>query len=219
MSKSMLQTVRLVIVSMVLGAAATAQAGSLLVAGSPAYDPATGTGLKDGKCLPYVGGSGVNNSGTAVGYSMKYVSGTSKGYRARALGRLGHGRHRTGRPGHRQQRLHVRLRLRRQRRRHGRGVLVEKYVGGSNKGHRAVRWDASGTAATELGNLGTDSSGYTTRLRLRTSTTPARPWGMSTKYVSGGNKGHRAVRWDASGTTGHRTGQPGHRQQRRIRTA
>ena len=34
-------------------------------------------------------------------------------------------------------------------------------VGGRGRGYRAVRWDASGTAATELGNLGTDPTGYT----------------------------------------------------------
>ena len=31
----------------------------------------------------------------------------------------------------------------------------KKYVSGSDMGYRAVRWDAGGTAATELGNLGT----------------------------------------------------------------
>jgi hypothetical protein len=36
-----------------------------------------------------------------------------------------------------------------------------KYTGGTSLGYRAVRWDASGTAATELGNLGTEGTGYT----------------------------------------------------------
>jgi hypothetical protein len=42
------------------------------------------------------------------------------------------------------------------------GVVVggtTKFVSGANKGDRAVRWDASGSAATELGSLGTNSSG------------------------------------------------------------
>jgi hypothetical protein len=35
----------------------------------------------------------------------------------------------------------------------------KKYVGGADEGFRAVRWDASTTAATELENLGTDANG------------------------------------------------------------
>src|SRR5205085_3065633 len=34
--------------------------------------------------------------------------------------------------------------------------------GGSNLGRRSVRWLGTGTSATELGSLGTDSSGVTT---------------------------------------------------------
>ena len=39
---------------------------------------------------------------------------------------------------------------------------ITKYVDGISKGQRAVRWDASGSIATELGNLGVDSNGFTT---------------------------------------------------------
>jgi hypothetical protein len=36
-----------------------------------------------------------------------------------------------------------------------------KWAGSENRGSRAVRWDAAGTAAVELGNLGTDRAGNT----------------------------------------------------------
>jgi MYXO-CTERM domain-containing protein len=49
----------------------------LLVAGSPTYDEATSTGLKNGT-VEVVPGWGVNNNGSAVGYSQKYVGGTPK---------------------------------------------------------------------------------------------------------------------------------------------
>src|SRR5262249_22113944 len=38
---------------------------------------------------------------------------------------------------------------------------VLKFSGGTNLGPRAIRWDASGITATELGNLGTNSLGGT----------------------------------------------------------
>jgi len=38
---------------------------------------------------------------------------------------------------------------------------AKKFIAGVDKGIRAVRWDPSGTAITELGNLGTDSTGVT----------------------------------------------------------
>ena len=65
-----------------IGLGATAQAGLLQVAGSPEYDPATQTGLKDGEIAVPPGGPGVNNSGTAVGRSIKYDSGVDMGQRA-----------------------------------------------------------------------------------------------------------------------------------------
>jgi len=75
---------------------------------------------------------------------------------------------------------------------------ASKFVGERSVGDRAVRWDASGTAATELGNLGTDSSGRTT----------ARAWAVSDdgtavgyayKYVGRINMGNCAVLWGAGG--------------------
>src|SRR5512132_663648 len=45
----------------------------------------------------------------------------------------------------------------------GNGAAVgyaQKYIGGTDLGPRALRWDASGNAATELSGLGTSSSGF-----------------------------------------------------------
>jgi hypothetical protein len=66
-------------------------------------------------------------------------------------------------------------------------------------GRRAVRWDASGTVATELGNLGTDSSGsaYARACAVNDAGTAV---GAATKYVGGSSMGYHAVIWlpDAS---------------------
>src|SRR5205823_6340177 len=73
----------------------------------------------------------------------------------------------------------------------------EKYVSGFYKGTRAVRWDASSTVATELGNLGTEAvsgQAYSRAYAINTAGTAA---GFARKYVSGSDKGSRAVRWDA----------------------
>ena len=86
---------------------------------------------------------------------------------------------------------------------------AEKYVGGIDKGDRAVRWDASGTVATELGNLGTDSSGYTNVYACAVNASGTAV-GNANKYVSGDYMGQRPVRWDASGTAATELGQPGH---------
>jgi Protein of unknown function (DUF3466) len=76
---------------------------------------------------------------------------------------------------------------------------ADKRSSGINVGSRAVRWDASGTAATELGTLGTDSSGYNHSRALALNTTGT-VFGVTAKYVGNTWLGNRAVRWDASGT-------------------
>ena len=200
-----LRTFRLAIAGLMIGMGAAAQAGDLLVAGSPLYDQATNTGLKGGS-LPYAPGCGVNNSGTAVGSSEKYVSAGDKGSRAvrwddsgtaAELGNVG-----TNTSGYT----------------NAFAVAVndlatavgysEKYASGSDVGSRALRWDASGTTAIELNNLGTSALGYTTAhaYAVNAAGTAA---GDSSKYVSGGNMGSRAVRWDASGTVATELGNLG----------
>ena len=74
-----------------------------------------------------------------------------------------------------------------------------KYDSGTTKGTRAMRWDASGTATTELGTLGFDNSGtgYADAYAVNAAGTII---GTSDKYVGGVDKGTRPVRWNASGT-------------------
>ena len=86
--------------------------------------------------------------------------------------------------------------------------VANKFVSGSDKGYRAVRWDASGTAATELGNLGTDSSGFTVSYAFANNTAGTAV-GYANKYVSGSYMGNRAVRRDASGTAATELGNLG----------
>ncbi len=78
---------------------------------------------------------------------------------------------------------------------------VEKFGGsGESLGIRAVRWDASGTVATELGNLGTDIDGYGESIAyaINNAGTAA---GWADRYDGEGTyQGYRAVRWGASGT-------------------
>src|SRR5436190_1669497 len=77
----------------------------------------------------------------------------------------------------------------------GNGVAVgsaQKYSGGTNLGERAVRWDASGSAVTELGNLGTGSTGYTESGANAVNTAGAAV-GFARKYSGGTNLGERAV--------------------------
>jgi len=139
-----------------------------------------------------------NHSGTVVGYASKYVDGTFGGQCAvrwdsngvaTELGNLG---------------LDSNGLI-------GKGTAyainnagtavgtAQKYAAGVDMGTRAVRWNASGTAATELGHLGTDNYGYTysTALAINASGTCV---GSAEKYVAGQDVGYRPVRWDASGT-------------------
>jgi hypothetical protein len=173
-------------------AGGTAWAGALLVAGSPTYDPVASTGLADGY-VDYAPGSAVNNSGTAVGYATKYVGGSSMGFRAvrwnapgtaaTELGNLG-----TSGDGSTDA-------LARAVNDAGTAVgYCYKYVGGRWMGSRAVRWDASGTAATELGNLGTDSSGRTLTQAYAVNTVGTAV-GSSEKYIGNTSMGAHAVIW------------------------
>ena len=152
----------------------------------------------------------INDSGTAVGYSEKYVSGIYKGARRRALGRA-EARPLTelGNLGTDSSGFTYCYAYADQRHRHG-GGICQKYVSGSNKGDRAVRWDAGTTAATELGNLGTDSSGVTNAYAYAVNDVGTAV-GYADKYVGSICKGSRAVRWNASGTSRHRVGHPRHR--------
>jgi hypothetical protein len=85
---------------------------------------------------------------------------------------------------------------------------AEKYDAGDFKGYRAVRWDASGTAATELGNLGTYAEG-TTSIWAWAVNTSGTAVGWAPKFDAGVPKGYCAVRWNASGTAATELGNLG----------
>jgi hypothetical protein len=178
-----------------IGLVSTAQAGVLLIAGSPGYDPDTKTGLKDGTMFVAPGWS-VTNSGTAVGQSVSYVDGNSMGVRgvrwdytgaAAELGTLGADG--TG----------VTSATALAINNSGTAVgISNKYDGGASKGTRAVRWDASGTVATELASLSLTTTGVSAAevLAVNAGGTVA---GGAIMYVSNSPRGIRPVRWDASG--------------------
>ncbi|HEV8378510.1 MAG TPA: hypothetical protein VGP99_06635 [Tepidisphaeraceae bacterium] len=86
---------------------------------------------------------------------------------------------------------------------------AHKYVAGIDRGLRAVRWDASGTAATELDNLGTKSNGSTTSIAYSVNDAGVTV-GYAEKYTADGLFwGERAVRWDASGSAATELGNLG----------
>jgi hypothetical protein len=73
-----------------------------------------------------------------------------------------------------------------------------KFVGGASLGNRAVRWDSSINAPTELGNLGTDSLGVTHAEAIGLNVNNLTV-GNARKYVGGVNVGSRAVLWRENG--------------------
>ena len=84
----------------------------------------------------------------------------------------------------------------------GNGMAVGggfKITGGQGSGTRAVRWDAAGGAAVELGNLGTNSTGATNSEAIAVNAAGTSV-GHATKYVGGTFLDRRAVRWNAGGT-------------------
>ena len=140
----------------------------------------------------------VNTAGTAVGFASKFVAGTSVGRRAvrwdaagiaatelDALGTDNAGN--TGSVAYAVNADGTAV-----------GTAIE-YTGGTSVGVRAVRWAATGVAATELGTLGTDSIGRTTA-RAYAVNSGGTAVGYSDKYVAGTNVGQRAVRWNSAGT-------------------
>jgi hypothetical protein len=140
----------------------------------------------------------INNVQTSVGFVTKYESGVSKGYRAirwdssgaaTELGGLG-----TDNSGSTTNKNTYAVSINTE----GTSVgYVPKYVGGIYKGSRAVRWGAAGTAATELGGLGTDNNGITD-----TQAFAINDAGITVGYAEafdglGNDLGRRAVMWGA----------------------
>ncbi len=149
----------------------------------------------------------INDSGTAVGYSEKYVAGNDFGERtvrwdgsgvaATELGNLGTSSNAT---------------FSRAFAVNSSGTAVgyaEKYVSGQDRGQRAVRWAGSGTAATELtSTLGTTSNGSTTSEAVAVNDAGTAV-GWAKKYVADADHGYRAVRWDPSSSTSTELGNLG----------
>ncbi len=171
-----------------------AHAGPLLVAGSPGYDAITHTGM-DAFLVYGRGYLGVTNTGTAIGCATKYIGGVSKGVRAvrwdasgeaTELGVLGtdsNGKTNAYAYGI-----------------NNNGTAVgsaKKYVAGISNGVRAVRWDASGTTLTELGNLGTGNSDGSNAFAYAINEAGTIV-GKLDRYVSGYSP-YGAARWDATG--------------------
>jgi hypothetical protein len=169
------------------------------VYGGPTYTPGIG-GFQFG------GGVIVNDAGTAVGTAYKHngsdVDLGGRAFRwddesnvATELGNLG-----TDTNGRTQSIV---------RAINNAGTAVgwaEKYPG--FHGHRAVRWDGSGTAATELGHLGTTSNGFTYSAALFINDVGTAV-GHAAKYSGDSDRGYRAVRWGASGTVATELGNLG----------
>lgn len=93
----------------------------------------------------------------------------------------------------------------------GNGVAVvsaRRISGGTNFGARALRWDASGTAAAELGHVGTMSGGYTNAIANGVNSAGTAV-GFAEKYSGVTILGQRAVRWDAASTAATELGNLG----------
>lgn len=190
-----------------LGLAASSALASVTLFGGPTYDSATGTGFQY-PVLPYNPGS-TSGDGTAVGYVRKFGVGTNLGYRAVRwdasgtgaieLGNLG-----TGSSGFTESSAFAV---------NSAGTAVgfaQKYSsGGLSLGLRAARWTASGTAATELGHLGTNSGGSTSSYAYAINTAGTAVGYAAKHHSSGADLGTRAVRWDASGTVATELGNIG----------
>jgi len=144
-------------------------------------------------------GVAINTAGTVAGYADKYSGGNFLGQRATRWGatvntatELGNlGTDANGVANSKALAINTS------------GTIVgyaEKYVSGANNGWRAVRWNSSGTVATELGNLGTTTTGlaYDEALAINDAGTIV---GSADKYVGGQFRGTHAVMWSATGTT------------------
>jgi hypothetical protein len=165
-----------------------------------------GTLGTDGSGHTYVGVGAVNTAGVIVGSAHKYSGGADLGTRAvrwdasgsaMELGNLGTNSSGVTYGGANAVNIT--------------GVAAgyaEKFSGDADFGSRAVRWDASGTIATELGGINADAFPYSAvALAINNAGTAV---GYSDEHDGSGNHiGSRAVRWDASGTAATELGNLG----------
>lgn len=80
---------------------------------------------------------------------------------------------------------------------------------GSTLGSRAVRWNASGTSATELGDIGVSTLEGATDARAYAINSAGTAVGYALKWDGNTTAGTRAVRWDGSGTAATQLGDLG----------
>jgi Protein of unknown function (DUF3466) len=180
-------------------------ASFLPVYGGPAYDPTAGGYLNP--VLPMLPGMALNATGTVVGYAAKTnAAGTALGNRAlrwnssgtiSELGLLG-----TDANGLTNSYPYAI---------NSAGVVTgaaEKFTGNNDLGSRAVRWSATSSTATELGNLGADATGVAQDygVAINTAGTVA---GYADKYSGGNFLGQRATRWSATTTSATELGNLG----------
>ena len=191
----------LVWLGVVAGLGSAAQGAYLPVYGWLPYDSATSTGYQGNWS------SAVNNLGVALGYSQRYVSGVNMGARAVRWNASGTATAELNNLGTDPSGVPTAYGMAINDTGTGTG-WSEKYAGGADLGSRAVRWDAGGTVATELGVLGTDPSGKTNAWarKINASGTVV---GTVDKYLNSISVGQRAVRWDAGGTAATELGHLG----------
>ena len=156
----------------------------------------------------FSGVNAVNATGIAVGYASKYETPSGQGLRAvrwdaagtaTELGILNTG------PGNSTSSIAYAVNA------SGTAVgFARRYNINLMFGQRAVRWEAGGTAATELGHLGTDNGGNTSSYAYAVNASGTTV-GVATKYTNGNNNslGYRAVRWDAGSTVATELGNLG----------
>jgi hypothetical protein len=180
-----------VIVAAILIGKNSAAIGAVIF-GAPPYDPVTHTGYDGNGEENHVVGEGIS-----VGIAEKSVLGVDMGRRAvrwdaaggaAELGNIG-----TKANGYTNTTVTTINAL-------GTAVgIADKYISDVDKGTRPVRWDATTTTATELGNLGTDTTGVASAW-INALNNANQAVGYASKYDPVGMyfAGH-AVRWEASG--------------------
>jgi hypothetical protein len=176
---------------------ATGPVYAATIYGGPTYDASTGTGYTSPSLTFNPGGTAGNGSG--VGSAQKQVAGTDLGTRAFRWDATGAPAIELGTLGTNASNVTQ-----------SRAVAISangttighasKYTDNTSRGLRAVRWDAGGTAATELDTLGTDANGSTSAEAYAVNASGTAV-GYSQKFVDGTSQGQRAVRWNAGGTT------------------
>lgn len=189
--------------TIVLVSAISATSAALPIFSGPIYEIASGNGYQTDS-LPH-GAGNASGEAVAVGNARKYVDGADLGRRAMRwtdtavseLGSLGTNANGVANT-------------------HGQGVSARgtmagystKYVGGSDLGERAVRWESGSLDAIELGHLGANSAGVTHASALAINDA-GQSVGFAERYSGDSLRGTRAVRWDADSLTATKLGHLG----------